>query len=148
VITAVGHSLGGGLAQQAAYADGRIRLVFAFDPSFVTAYSDTPALSAINSRGLKIDRVYEHGEILAYARFLQRQILPASACDPQIRTVRFNLLDGVPIVQHNMAAITARLIENAGTPITWRARRHAALPNAKEADPKTGKCSVIVVRRS
>ena len=31
-ITAVGHSLGGGLAQLAAYADPKIRRVYAFDP--------------------------------------------------------------------------------------------------------------------
>ena len=37
-ITAVGHSLGGGLAQLAAYSDPRIRRVYAFDPSMVTGY--------------------------------------------------------------------------------------------------------------
>jgi hypothetical protein len=37
-ITAVGHSLGGGLAQLAAYSDPNIRRVYAFDPSMVTGY--------------------------------------------------------------------------------------------------------------
>ncbi|HEX9170504.1 MAG TPA: hypothetical protein VF886_16530, partial [Roseiarcus sp.] len=37
-IIAVGHSLGGGLAQLAAYSDSRIRRVYAFDPSMVTGY--------------------------------------------------------------------------------------------------------------
>ena len=37
-VVAVGHSLGGGLAQLAAYSDHRIRRVYAFDPSMVTGY--------------------------------------------------------------------------------------------------------------
>jgi hypothetical protein len=36
------HSLGGGLAQHAAYGDKRITYVYAFDPSPVTGYFDFP----------------------------------------------------------------------------------------------------------
>ena len=38
-IVATGHSLGGGLAQFSAYTSDKIKLVYAFDPSFVTGYS-------------------------------------------------------------------------------------------------------------
>ncbi|WP_148663550.1 lipase family protein [Bosea vaviloviae] len=114
-IVAIGHSLGGGLAQQAAYRDGRVRRVFAFDPSFVTGYYDLdPNKRVDNSRGLKIERVYEHGEILAYPRLLLRNVYPPSACDPQIRHIRFNLIDGGSIfAQHSLATLTAGLLELA-----------------------------------
>ncbi|MEA2986096.1 MAG: hypothetical protein QOD94_2350 [Alphaproteobacteria bacterium] len=139
-IVAVGHSLGGGLAQQASYADKRIRYVYAFDPSFVTGYSDTLEQSRANSKGHKIDRVYEHGEILAYPRFVLRHFAPPRACDPQIRTVRFNVLTGFTFVQHDMVAVTAKLINHAGMPPAWYAKRHPPTTNSREIDPKTGRC--------
>ena len=39
-IVAVGHSLGAGLAQHANYADGRIKRIYEFDPTFVTGSLD------------------------------------------------------------------------------------------------------------
>jgi pimeloyl-ACP methyl ester carboxylesterase len=57
-ITAVGHSLGGGLAQLAAYSDQRIRRVYAFDPSMVTGYySVDPPHRDRNVQGLRIERI-------------------------------------------------------------------------------------------
>ena len=51
-IIAVGHSLGGGLAQLAAYSDHRIRRVYAFDPSMVTGfYSVNPPNRDHNVQG-------------------------------------------------------------------------------------------------
>src|SRR5215470_12752944 len=41
---AVGHSLGGGLAEQVGYAHPKIRYVYAFDPSPVTGFFDVSAL--------------------------------------------------------------------------------------------------------
>ena len=62
-IIAVGHSLGGGLAQLAAYSDRRIRRVYAFDPSMVTGfYSVDPPHRDRNVQGQRIERVYELGE--------------------------------------------------------------------------------------
>jgi hypothetical protein len=139
-IVAVGHSLGGGLAQQASYADENIRYVYAFDPSFVTGYSDTLEQSRANSKGHKIDRVYEHGEILAYPRFVLRHFALPRACDPQIRTVRFNVLTGFTFVQHDMVAVTAKLIKHAGMPPAWYAKRHPPPTHSQEIDPKTGRC--------
>ena len=88
-IAAVGHSLGGGLAQLAAYSDPKIRRVYAFDPSMVTGYySVDPRNRDENVKGLRMERVYEHGEILAYANISCGNLflfLPAirglSACD-------------------------------------------------------------------
>lgn len=140
-IVAIGHSLGGGLAQQAAYRDGRVRRVFAFDPSFVTGYYDLdPKKRVDNSRGLKIERVYEHGEILAYPRLLLRNVYPPSACDPQIRHIRFNLIDGGSILaQHSLATLTAGLLElakgKAGSP-----DNDGFLPISPYASGRTGKC--------
>lgn len=140
-IVAVGHSLGGGLAQQAAYANGDVRHVFAFDPSFVTGYYDLdPKVSEANSKGLKIERVYEHGEILAYPRLLLRNIYPPSACDPQIRHIRFNLIPGGSIVaQHSLQTLTDRLLKvsagAAGRPVSDK-----YLPVSTQAPDRSGKC--------
>jgi len=111
-IVAVGHSLGGGLAQQAAYVDPRIRHVYAFDPSVVTGSSDIHGWNLGNqtASGLKIERIYEHGEFLAYLRFLQRQLAPPSACNPQIRSIRFEALRGHATQQHRLSALTTALL--------------------------------------
>jgi hypothetical protein len=111
-IVAVGHSLGGGLAQQASYMDRGIRRVFAFDPSFVTGFNDVNVIPVRdkNVRGLEIERIYEHGEILAYPRFLLRHLVPPTACNPQIRTIRFNVLHGFGIAQHKLKGMTNALL--------------------------------------
>jgi len=93
-----GHSLGGGLAQQFAYAlptQGGVPLVakvFAFDPSPVTGFfSVAKATRDQNSTDLAIDRIYERGEILAYLRSFTNFWAPPSAVSPAIRQVRYNL---------------------------------------------------------
>ncbi|ABE40347.1 hypothetical protein RPD_3121 [Rhodopseudomonas palustris BisB5] len=134
-IVATGHSLGGGLAQQSAYKDGRIRSVFAFDPSTVTGYYDPGVPSRENAAGLLIDRVYQRGEVLAFLRFLMTQLYPVSAFNPQIRTVRFSFgAHGSGVAKHSMADLAAGLLETAGTPEAWAARA-APLPDAPGSDP-------------
>ncbi|ABD07049.1 hypothetical protein RPB_2344 [Rhodopseudomonas palustris HaA2] len=134
-IVATGHSLGGGLAQQAAYKDGRIRAVYAFDPSTVTGYYDPGVPGKENSVGLLIDRVYQRGEVLAYLRFLMTQLYPVAAFNPQIRTVRFSFgAEGGVVARHNMADLAAGLLETSGTPEAWAARA-LPLPNAPGSDP-------------
>ena len=60
LIVATGHSLGGGLAQHAGYADKRIEYVYAFDPSPVTAFFGVPLpVRSAATEHLGIDRVYE-----------------------------------------------------------------------------------------
>lgn len=107
-----GHSLGGGLAQQAAYADDSqsIRYVYAFDPSPVTGFFDVSALLREKSTaGLGVDRAYEAGEILALPRLIFENIYPPAPCNPRIRTVRFNLLSGLAVSQHSIAGLTREL---------------------------------------
>lgn len=115
-VVTTGHSLGGGLAQQAAYAHPGIKLVFAFDPSPVTGYRSVPQPARqTNQIGIEIFRVYEKGEILAFFRgFLRRLVLPLSSKDPAITEVRFNLLHGVAVAEHSMVAFTSALAKIAG----------------------------------
>ena len=115
----VGHSLGGGLAQQAAYADesGSIRYVYAFDPSPVTGFFDVSAIVLERStKGLGVDRAYEAGEILALPRLLIDNIYPPAACRPRIRSVRFNMLAGLPGSQHSISDLTQQLHATARKP--------------------------------
>jgi hypothetical protein len=70
------------MAELAAYSDPRIRRVYAFDPSMVTGfYSVDPPNRDRNVQGLKIERVYEFGEVLAYGRTISRcrPAIPASS---------------------------------------------------------------------
>jgi pimeloyl-ACP methyl ester carboxylesterase len=109
-----GHSLGGGLAQQAAYAHPEIKYVVAFDPSPVTGFRSVPEPSrTVNRQGIIIDRVYERGEILAYIRTFLRKILPLSLKDPTITEVRFNVTQGDPIKQHSMVKLARGLARAA-----------------------------------
>lgn len=111
-IVAVGHSLGGGLAQHVAYSHPKIRVVYAFDPSFVIG------LGQLVDDGERVyrdnryfDYVYEHGEVLSFLRFVVRQIHPYETCNPRIRTVRFNTLSGWIVNQHRMASLADSLID-------------------------------------
>ena len=133
-IVAVGHSLGGGLAQQAAYMDSSIRHVYAFDPSVVTGSSDTRVrrFEHENIPGLKIERIYEHGEFLAYLRFLQRHLMPPTACNPQIRSIRFNTLRGSVTEQHRLSALTTALLQFASD--TPAGGRLTEFPGPQPAD--------------
>lgn len=133
-IVAVGHSLGGGLAQQASYVDRRIRHVFAFDPSIVTGSSDRHVREHFDEtvRGLQIERIYEHGEVLAYLRYVQRQVLPPSACNPAVRTIRFEALHGSLIEQHKLAALDTALLHWSST--TPRQLPLAKLPTRHPSD--------------
>ena len=108
----VGHSLGGGLAQQAAYAEryGNIKYVYGFDPSPVTGFFDVSELVIKHSTdGLGVDRAYEQGEILMLPRAIIENIFPPADCHPRIRSVRFNVLTGLPGAQHSIADLTAQL---------------------------------------
>jgi hypothetical protein len=120
-LVAVGHSLGGGLAQEFAYAlpdkpdIPRITKVYAFDPSPVTGFYSVPSAQRdINTKTLDIYRIFEHGEILAYIRLLASYVIPPSATDPAISEIRYNFdasLDGV--VNHSMAKLACGLVKAA-----------------------------------
>ncbi len=113
-IIAVGHSLGGGLAQLAAYSDGRIRRVYAFDPSMVTGfYSVNPPNRDRNVHGLGIERVYEFGEVLAYPRLIMLHYIPLSPCNPRVVSVRFRVFQGAPIALHSLTDLDNGLLRVA-----------------------------------
>jgi len=121
VITTLGHSLGGGLAQLAAYGfpqDGnasRVSRVYAFDPSPVTGYYSVDARTRQrNEAGLRIARIYDHGEILAYLRLIMKGLYPVSAENPEITEMRFNLLRGGVVRQHGMRRFSCALWEAFG----------------------------------
>src|SRR5207342_1532360 len=110
MFASTGHSLGGGLAQQAAYAHPRFNYVYAFDPSPVTGFFDiSAALREANTKDLGIDRAFEAGEILALPRMIIEGIFPPESCNPRVRTVRFNLFSGAPMAQHSMTELTENL---------------------------------------
>ncbi|TDG02625.1 hypothetical protein E1N52_38980 [Paraburkholderia guartelaensis] len=124
VIYSTGHSLGGGLAQQFAYAlpdqlaqQGlslpRVIQVYAFDTSPVTGfYSLEEAIRAQNAKGLQTDRVFERGEVLAFLRAVLALVRPPSRINPAIRTVRYNFLGRVwPIHAHNISLLAQALYD-------------------------------------
>ena len=113
-VVAVGHSLGGGLAQLAAYSDHRIRRVYAFDPSMVTGYySVDPPHRDRNVQGLRMERVYEFGEVLAYGRLIMLHYIPLSPCNPRVVSVRFRVFQGAPIALHSLTDLDNGLLRVA-----------------------------------
>jgi hypothetical protein len=118
VIVATGHSLGGGLAQHAAYADSRINYVYAFDPSPVTAFFGVPFPErSAASENLGIDRIYESGEVLSLPRYLVSGAFPTSSCRPRVRVVRFSTATTASIVErHRMANLTQGIAALATPP--------------------------------
>ena len=113
-IVTTGHSLGGGLAHQAAYISAQIKEVFAFDPSPVTGFYSVPDPErSENARGIVVQRIYERGEILASFRRVVRWFNPLSTKDPEIIEIRFNLSQGDAITEHNMRTLAYKLKEKA-----------------------------------
>ena len=118
-IYSTGHSLGGGLAQQFAYAlpiDSlvpRVSHVYAFDPSPVTGfYSVDPIIRDANRQELYIDRIYERGEILALVRSLTSVIVQPSAKAPTIRGVRYSLFyPASPVSGHSMSQLACKMLK-------------------------------------
>jgi hypothetical protein len=110
-VVAVGHSLGGGLAEAAAYANGRIRYVYGFNAFPVAGFiGPKPATWSRNKIGLGIDNVYESGEILAFPRLLVMG--PGTSCNPRTRTVQFNLIPfGLPVEKHQIKTLAANMVE-------------------------------------
>jgi pimeloyl-ACP methyl ester carboxylesterase len=125
-VVAAGHSLGGGLAQHVAYSMPltssagapvpRVSRVYAFDPSPVTGWSSVAReLRRANAAGLRVDRVFEHGEILAYVRLLLGYVTPPSAANPSVREIRYNFVQSAnPFSSHSMRLLACALIDASG----------------------------------
>lgn len=102
-----GHSLGGGHAEAAAYANGHIRYAYTFNSVPVIGFIDAQTRHR-NRQGLGVDVVHEAGDFLPLLRLLQ----PASDCNPRVRIVRFNVIPfGLPIIEHNIDAVTRSMAE-------------------------------------
>jgi hypothetical protein len=123
-IYATGHSLGGGLSQQFAYALPRdnvvppVKQVHAFDPSPVTGFFSVKRnVRNRNKIDLSIDRTYERGEILAILRSITSLLVRPSARNPSIRGVRYNLFFTLnPISGHSIEQLARRLQDAADHP--------------------------------
>jgi len=116
-IVTTGHSLGGGLANQAAYISAHIKEVFTFDSSPVTGFYSVPdPPRSDNAKGIVVQRIYERGEILATFRRVVRWVNPLSTKDPEIIETRFNLSHGDAITEHNMRTLAYKLREKADEP--------------------------------
>lgn len=116
VLITTGHSLGGGLAHQAAYKNENIKQIYAFDSSVVTGYFNVSREQRErHQKGMRIERIYEHGEILAYVGWFFRQFVPVSSRDPEIKLVRFNLMDSNNIFKQHSMSRFACLIERAAS---------------------------------
>jgi hypothetical protein len=113
-ILTTGHSLGGGLSQQAAYTSESIQLTYAFDPSMVTGFFDVFSmydyLSFDARKEINIYRVFEHGEILAYARLIMKMAFPLSTTNPKITEIRFNYVKGNVVAQHAIRDLACELL--------------------------------------
>lgn len=77
-IYATGHSLGGGLAQQAGYLSRHIKEVFTFNTSPVTNWTWLKIHDAIDKEYPAIYRIFHSGEILEKVRFVTTNFTSAS----------------------------------------------------------------------
>ena len=108
-IIAAGHSLGGGLAQQAGYAAESIKRVYSFNGSSVTGHYSVIGDVEKSKEGMRIYRVGERGEVLAYLRAFMRLIYPVVERNPKIVEVTYNFGSGNLIKQHSMAELAKAL---------------------------------------
>lgn len=119
-IIATGHSLGGGLAQGFSYNffhldsksdfGPKVSKVFAFDTSPVTGWFSSPNPPRdFNTTDLRINRIYEEGEVLSYLRILTK--FGMSKRNPEIWEYRYNFDSNInPITNHEMTKLTCGLI--------------------------------------
>lgn len=123
-IVSAGHSLGGGLAQHFAYTfkqsskestGPKVSEVYAFDPSPVTGWfsAEDPPRS-YNAKGLVINRIFEHGEVLAYLRLLTSR-LAVTRQDPSIWEYRYNFDRKASILRNHSIRSLACGLARAGS---------------------------------
>ncbi len=140
-IVTTGHSLGGGLAQQAAYVSSQIKQVFAFNASAVTGYySVSRKERRKNKIGMRTYRIYEHGEVLAYLRLAVKSIYPLSTTDPKVVELRYDVLEGSVLAQHSMQALAVKLREFAGATVGSGSNR---LPRGGDLRTRSGRLHAI-----
>ncbi|WP_234085799.1 lipase family protein [Azonexus sp. R2A61] len=101
-IYAVGHSLGGGLAQQAGYLSEHIKEVYTFDTSPVTNWTHLRLLGLVDRGYPVIHRVYNGGEALAGIRALATA---ATATRYGRHDVGIQFGEKAPVKGHSMAVL-------------------------------------------
>lgn len=107
----VGHSLGGGLAE---YVQRLIPNAEAV--TFDTSPNQGRLYSLFEEKQPRdVVRVYEHGEILSYLRFLLSPDLTrdASPIGPDVRAIWFDFYASNPLAAHSMRDLSASLIKVA-----------------------------------
>ena len=111
--TSTGHSLGGGLAQQAAYSCSAIKKVIVFNSTPVTGYKDIKKEQRLlNHVGIETSRIYHAGEVLSYLRdFIRIFILPLSTTNPCIKEYQFSFLKGSAIKKHDIREFATYLVK-------------------------------------
>lgn len=133
-LVAAGHSLGGGLAQHFAYAfqqpflsgGPRVAEVFAFNSSPVTGWTVVPrGQRTYNAKGLRINRIFEHGEALAYLRLITSRLVKRNRV-LSIYEYRYNFSRSWNIFKnHSMQPLANGL---------WQAAQGEAQPGSHEPD--------------
>ncbi len=107
-----GHSLGGGLAQQAAYTTNDIKKVFAFNSSPVTGYKDIKKQDRLhNEMGIEISRIYQYGEILFFFRKVAKHFHPLTTINPEIKEYQFSFFEGSAFDKHDMHQLAMNLLK-------------------------------------
>ena len=116
VIHAVGHSLGGGLAQQAGYQFAEVDRVVTFNTSPVTNWTQLKFDSAVRNRYPLIYRIYHGGEILEKVRFVTTSFT-ATRFNRYDLSLQFRRKSSVPGHSMDIVACTlARILgETPGT---------------------------------
>ena len=71
-----------------------------------------------NAKGIRIDRIYESGEVLFLLRWGLARLYHITETDPAIYDVRFNYARGGFVSQHSMAAFAENLMRTAAPAVT------------------------------
>jgi hypothetical protein len=128
-VVMVGHSLGAGLAQAAAFVTPGTEYVFAFDSSPITSLLELDEPEArLNQERLAIDRIYEVGEVLQAVRFVMHGFVNPRVCHPRVRLVRFNMTPGFnPFKQHKLEGLIDSFVRVAGNnPATLEVKKRVS----------------------
>lgn len=110
VIYSTGHSLGGGLAQNALYRSGKIKKAFVFNSSPFTGWHDLDKQTRTkNTKDTQIYRIHENGEVLELIRVFRstEYLFGAKVNDnPHFKEYRFNMFPGGVMSQHKIGPIS------------------------------------------
>jgi len=110
-IYTTGHSLGGGLAQQAIYAAKDIKRAYTFDPSPVTNWSKLRLDDKLQQRDPVIYRAYHRKEALGYLRAITSRL---NARRFGRSDYEFHFQESDAIESHNMAILACHFAARIG----------------------------------